>query len=285
MKIKWIGQGGYVINTANTEIIIDPYLSDVVNRVANRPRLFPAPIKPSEVAADAIICTHNHLDHLDIDAIPEMNKNLRFITTVEGKEKLNEMGFENVQAVVVGDTVDIGDISITAVYANHTVEAFGVIIRADGEAVYISGDTLYDEKLFEVAAYKPDVTFICINGRLGNMNVDEAIAVAKNIGAKVNIPNHYDMFASNSENPLLFTNNISGGFVMEHNKEYSVSELTVKTVNKRVEEIGIVPVIKLNNPERDAAPLAKALTDGGVPVAEVTFRAAGADKAIALMKK
>ena len=56
------------------------------------------------------------------------------------------------------------------------------------------------------------------------------------------------------------------------------------SVNKRIEEIGVVPVIKLSNPERDAAPLAKALSDGGVPVAEVTFRAAGADKAIALMK-
>ncbi len=55
-------------------------------------------------------------------------------------------------------------------------------------------------------------------------------------------------------------------------------------VNKIIEEIGIVPVIKLSNPERDAAPLANALVEGGVPVAEVTFRAAGADRAIALMK-
>lgn len=57
------------------------------------------------------------------------------------------------------------------------------------------------------------------------------------------------------------------------------------SVNKRVEEIGIVPVIKLSNPERDAAPLAKALVAGGVPIAEVTFRADGADKAIAIMKE
>ncbi len=54
-------------------------------------------------------------------------------------------------------------------------------------------------------------------------------------------------------------------------------------MNKAISEIGVVPVIKLNNPERDAAPLAKALCAGGVPVAEVTFRAAGADKAIKLM--
>ncbi len=56
-------------------------------------------------------------------------------------------------------------------------------------------------------------------------------------------------------------------------------------MNTRISNIGVVPVIKLNNPERDAAPLAKALCEGGVPVAEVTFRAAGADTAIRLMKE
>ena len=54
-------------------------------------------------------------------------------------------------------------------------------------------------------------------------------------------------------------------------------------ISKAISDIGIVPVIKLNHPERDAAPLAKALTAGGVPVAEVTFRAAGAATAIKLM--
>ena len=56
-------------------------------------------------------------------------------------------------------------------------------------------------------------------------------------------------------------------------------------LNKRISEIGVVPVIKLNNPDRDAGPLAKALCAGGVPVAEVTFRAEGADRAIKLMKE
>ena len=56
-------------------------------------------------------------------------------------------------------------------------------------------------------------------------------------------------------------------------------------INDRISAIGVVPVIKLSNPEREAAPLAKALCEGGVPVAEVTFRAAGADTAIRLMKE
>ena len=57
----------------------------------------------------------------------------------------------------------------------------------------------------------------------------------------------------------------------------------MNTINQKISEIGVVPVIKLDHPERDAAPLARALCAGGVPVAEVTFRAAGADKAIALI--
>ena len=59
----------------------------------------------------------------------------------------------------------------------------------------------------------------------------------------------------------------------------------MNAMNQKISDIGIVPVIKLNHPERDAVGLAKALLAGGVPVAEVTFRAAGADKAIKLMKE
>ena len=59
----------------------------------------------------------------------------------------------------------------------------------------------------------------------------------------------------------------------------------MNSINTRISEIGVVPVIKLTNPERDAAPLAKALCAGGLPIAEVTFRAAGADTAIRLMKE
>ena len=59
--------------------------------------------------------------------------------------------------------------------------------------------------------------------------------------------------------------------------------IAINEIEKKVQSIGVVPVIKLNNPDRDAVPLAKALIDGGVPVAEVTFRAAGAAKAIKAM--
>lgn len=54
-------------------------------------------------------------------------------------------------------------------------------------------------------------------------------------------------------------------------------------LQKEISRIGVVPVIKLTNPQRDAAPLADALCAGGVPVAEITFRADGADEAMKIM--
>ena len=55
------------------------------------------------------------------------------------------------------------------------------------------------------------------------------------------------------------------------------------SIAERISEVGIVPVIKLKNPERDAVNLGKSLCKGGVPMGEVTFRAEGADTALRLM--
>lgn len=55
-------------------------------------------------------------------------------------------------------------------------------------------------------------------------------------------------------------------------------------VLSRIQEIGIVPVVVLND-AKDAAPLAKALCQGGLPCAEVTFRTDAAEKSIRIMKE
>ena len=49
-------------------------------------------------------------------------------------------------------------------------------------------------------------------------------------------------------------------------------------------EIGVLPVIAIENPEH-AVPLADALLEGGLPVAEITFRTAAAAEVIARMAK
>ena len=50
-------------------------------------------------------------------------------------------------------------------------------------------------------------------------------------------------------------------------------------VLKKIGEIGIVPVVAIQNDD-DAVPLAEALTEGGLPIAEITFRTAAAEQSI-----
>lgn len=52
----------------------------------------------------------------------------------------------------------------------------------------------------------------------------------------------------------------------------------------KIQKMGIVPVIKLDD-AKDAVPLAKALVEGGLPCAEVTFRTAAAEESIRLMRQ
>lgn len=53
---------------------------------------------------------------------------------------------------------------------------------------------------------------------------------------------------------------------------------------RKISEIGVVPVIKIDDPET-AVPLAKALLKGGIPCAEVTFRTAHGEEAIRRIAK
>ena len=58
----------------------------------------------------------------------------------------------------------------------------------------------------------------------------------------------------------------------------------IEELLKQIECMGILPVIKLND-AKDAVPLAKALCEGGLPCAEVTFRTDAAKESIAVMTK
>ena len=53
-------------------------------------------------------------------------------------------------------------------------------------------------------------------------------------------------------------------------------------VLEKIQKIGIVPVVVLDD-AKDASPLAKALCEGGLPCAEVTFRTAAAEESIRIM--
>jgi L-ascorbate metabolism protein UlaG (beta-lactamase superfamily) len=67
--------------------------------------------------------------------------------------------------------------------------------------------------------------FICINGKLGNMNAEEAARLTEIITPRLAVPNHYGMFESNTEDPMAYLSRIQCGFEMKHDTEYSIKEM------------------------------------------------------------
>ena len=66
--------------------------------------------------------------------------------------------------------------------------------------------------------------------------------------------------------------------------EYLRSITEINDILKRIQALGVIPVVVLND-AKDAEPLAKALCEGGLPCAEITFRTDTAEESIRIMSE
>lgn len=217
--IWWIGQGGFVFKTSKSKIIfVDPYFSDSVEKRNGLKRMVDVPINPEEIAADFFLCTHADLDHADPETINKIRNAKIFIGPESVCKIYRSCGIpeEKIVKISQGEERIFGDTKISATFARHSQDSVGYIFDFNGITVYITGDTEYDKKLKEVGNFKPDIMFICINGKWGNMNYKEAAILTKEINPEMVIPMHYGMFKENTADPEDFINyleevNFKGG--------------------------------------------------------------------------
>jgi len=68
IALWWLGQSGFLIRSAQSAILIDPFLS------ANPDRVVAPPVAPETLTGlQLIACTHDHIDHLDKPSIPALS--------------------------------------------------------------------------------------------------------------------------------------------------------------------------------------------------------------------
>jgi len=211
--IIWLGQAGFLIkDNKGTTVAVDVYLTDSGERVAGFKRLSPVLIPPEKLNADILLATHNHVDHLDPDAVPAIMGNTN--TILIGSEMVVKdcvaMGIEKtrLKTLEIGEKVNIKGIDITAAYADHgelTPDALGFFIELNGVRIYFTGDTAYrPERMADAIAFEPDIIIPPINGAYGNLNEEEAAKLAGDTGAKVTIPCHFWTFREHGGNPQIF---------------------------------------------------------------------------------
>ncbi len=199
MKITYLGQAGLLFENHGFKIMIDPYLSDSVNRVANRPRTLPIPINPEDIRCDAVICTHNHLDHYDPETVSHFideNSNITVLAPKSVWDEVRKIGGNNNYVLFNRHTEwTQNGIKFTAVKAEHSdITPIGVIIDDGERKYYVTGDTLYNEEIFGDIPSDIYALFLPVNGVGNNMNMTDAARFAKRINAKRAVPIHIGMF-------------------------------------------------------------------------------------------
>ena len=138
-----------------------------------------------DLPADLILMTHGHYDHTQENLIFIKNEGCSVIKWSDalknGEYKEYDFCFVNVKAVEAGYN------------KNHDVsECVGFILTfSDGVKAYFSGDTSTTPSMVGFAEKKLDYAFLCCDG-VYNMDVSEASACAKTIGAKHTIPYHME---------------------------------------------------------------------------------------------
>lgn len=231
-RVWWLGQSGFLVVTAGSTILFDPYLSDSLTEkyaATDKPhtRLTERVIDPGDLTGiDIITSSHNHTDHLDAATLlPLLNANpdAKLVIPRANRgfvlDRLGPVG-NRLLEIDAGETLTSCATVMHGIPAAHnTVERdghgrcrfLGYIAKAGGFTFYHSGDTLMHDGLVPaLAPFAPDVAFLPINGNLperrvaGNLDGREAAELAHAIRARLAIPHHFDMFAFNTASPDLF---------------------------------------------------------------------------------
>lgn len=222
MKVTWLGQAGLMFETDNKIIMIDPYLSDSVEKAEpQNKRRVPVDESFLKIKPDIIVLTHNHLDHTDPDTLQHYitKKNAVLVLassnawqTVRSKFCEGKNTFVRFNRHTVWTE---GNIRFTAVKAEHSDDAaIGCVIEAENKKYYITGDTLYNEEIFAELPEDIDYVFLPVNGRGNNMNMSDAKDFCEQIGA-VAVPMHCGLFDSLDLNDFKYANKIVPEFYKE----------------------------------------------------------------------
>ena len=213
LGIYWLAQAAFVFKTpANKIIYIDPYISDYVERLFGFKRMMPCPIAAEDVVADLVVCTHEHADHLDLDALPIIARDSRthFAGPIECMKGFEQIGIpvDRCHLLEEGKAITVAGITVRGVYADHgdlAPDALGVVLDLEDVRVYHSGDTAYRPEEFKPAIdLHPDVLIACINGAYGNLNSEEAALLTQAAAPRLAIASHFWMFVEHNGNPATF---------------------------------------------------------------------------------
>ena len=230
MEIRFLGQCGFWFRCDEFDIMIDPVLADMVDNGVSI-RNYPPVINPADVSPTYVLCTHDHIDHLNVDtvkAIAEHSKKTLFVVPKGCVPILTDIGIAKERIVPAYDGCSLKlehGIKLKAfstAHPTHSVDEngldhnLGYALTINGRQYVHLGDTYRTGRMFKSLTDlgKIDILFSPINGRdeeresrgiIGNLSSAQTLELALDLKVRLLVPTHFDMVNGNTERIENFT--------------------------------------------------------------------------------
>lgn len=196
--LTFLGHAAFALESGQTAILIDPYLTGNPQAAA----------RPDELKADYILVTHAHGDHLGDTVAIAKRTGAKVVATAEVANMLKARGCD-VIPVHIGakKQFPFGYVRVTPALHGSGVaggHAAGFVVNLAGTTVYHAGDTgLFGDMALLGRLEKIDYVLLPIGDNY-TMGPDDAVEAVGMLNPRFVVPMHYNTHALIKQDPAAF---------------------------------------------------------------------------------
>jgi L-ascorbate metabolism protein UlaG (beta-lactamase superfamily) len=155
LEIVWLGHATVLIGAGRTRLLTDPLLRSRTGPLVRRAGL---PV-PAVSGVDAVLISHLHRDHLDLPSLRRLDRTTELLVPAGAGRLVRGLGFRSALELRPGESVRVGELTVTATLALHDsrrsplgarAQPIGFLVEGSSR-VYFAGDTAVFEGMADLA--------------------------------------------------------------------------------------------------------------------------------------
>jgi L-ascorbate metabolism protein UlaG (beta-lactamase superfamily) len=190
IKYTFVGHGTHILDIGGKKVVVDPFFTS--NPATD--------ISADSVAADFILVSHGHFDHVEDLVAMAKRTGAKVITNFEIGSWVMGQGIENVhqQHLGGGFNHEFGYVKLTIAHhgsglpdGSYGGNPAGFLITAEGKKIYLACDTGLFETMKLYGEEGIDLFVVPIGDNF-TMGPDDALRAVKLVKPKAAVPCHYN---------------------------------------------------------------------------------------------